>query len=76
MAYDEKLAKRIRAEFGSVPFVEKKMFGGVGFLVRGNTACGVHKQSIVVRVDPNKHAALLKTPHARVFDITGKPTKG
>lgn len=76
MAYNEKLAERIRAELDRIPIVEKKMFGGVGFLVHGNMACGVHKQSMIVRVDPNKHSALLKKPHARPFDITGKPMKG
>jgi TfoX/Sxy family transcriptional regulator of competence genes len=76
MAYNEKLAERIREELGTVPFVEKKMFGGVGFLVHGNMACGVHKQSMIVRVDPGKHTALLKKPHARGFDLTGRPMKG
>jgi len=76
MAYNEKLAERIRNEFGNIPFIERKMFGGVGFLVHGNMACGVHRQKMIVRVDPNKHAALVKKPHARPFDITGKPMKG
>jgi TfoX/Sxy family transcriptional regulator of competence genes len=76
MAYNEKLAERIRKELGDVPFVEKKMFGGVGFLIQGNMACGVHKQIMIVRVNPGKHAALLKKPGARPFDITGKPMKG
>jgi TfoX/Sxy family transcriptional regulator of competence genes len=76
MAYNEKLAERIRAEFGEVPFVEKKMFGGVGFLVHGNMACGVHKENMIVRVEPEKYEKLLKKPHARVFDITGRPMKG
>ena len=76
MAYNEKLAERIRAELSGVPFVEKKMFGGIGFLVHGNMACGVHKNAMIVRVDPEKHAALLKKPHARPFDITGRPMKG
>ena len=76
MAYNEKLAERIRAELSGIPVVEKKMFGGVGFLLHGNMACGVHKQNMIVRVDPEKHNALLKKPHARPFDITGKPMKG
>jgi TfoX/Sxy family transcriptional regulator of competence genes len=76
VAYNEKLAERIRAELSGIPFMEKKMFGGVGFLVQGNMACGVHKQSMIVRVDPEKHAKLLKKPHAGAFDITGKPMKG
>ena len=76
MAYNEKLAERIRAELSGVPFVEKKMFGGVGFLLHGNMACGVHKNGMIVRVDPEKHDALLKKPHTRPFDITGRPMKG
>ena len=76
MAYDLKLAERIRSELNGVPFVEKKMFGGVGFLLNGNMACGVNKDNLIVRVDPEKHTALLKKPHAKPFDLTGKPMKG
>ena len=76
MAYNEKLAERIRNEFGELPIVEKKMFGGVGFLIHGNMACGVHKENMIVRVDPDRHEKLLKEKHTRVFDITGKPMKG
>ena len=76
MPYNEKLADRIRDDLSGVPFVEKKMFGGVGFLVHGNMACGDHKNGMIVRVDPAKHSALLKKPHARPFDITGRPMKG
>ena len=76
MAYDLKLAERIRSELNGMPFVEKKMFGGVGLLLNGNLACGVHKDDLIVRVDPEKHTALLKKPHAKPFDLTGKPMKG
>lgn len=76
MAYNENLADRIRSQLDGIPFVEKKMFGGVGFLVGGNLACGVNKDDLVVRVDPERHAPLLKKPHARPFDLTGKPMKG
>src|ERR1044071_579933 len=76
MAYNLKLAERIRAELNGIPFVEKKMFGGVGFLLGGNMACGVHKENMIVRVEPEKHAQLLKKPHAKPFDITGRPMKG
>ena len=75
MAYDLQLAERIRSEL-DVPVVEKKMFGGVGFLLNGNLACGVNKQDLIVRVDPEKHSALLKKPHVRPFDMTGRPMKG
>ena len=76
MAYNLKLAERIRAELEGIPVVEKKMFGGVGFLVHGNMACGVHKEDLIVRIDPTKQEKLLKRPSAKVFDITGKPMKG
>ena len=76
MAYDLKLAERIRSHLEGVPFVEKKMFGGVGFLIGGNMACGVYKDDMVVRVNPEKSSMLLKKPHAKIFDITGKPMKG
>ena len=76
MAYNLKLAERIRSEFNGVPFVEKKMFGGVGFLLNGNMACGIHKDDFIVRVNPDKHTALLKKPHVRPFDMTGRPMKG
>ena len=76
MAYDLKLAERIRSQLNGIPFVEKKMFGGVGFLIGGNMACGVNKNDLIVRVDPEKHSALLKKPHAKPFDLTGRPMKG
>ncbi len=76
MAYNLKLAERIRSELNGMPFVEKKMFGGVGFLLNGNMACGVNKDDLIVRVDPDKHSALLKKPHAKPFDLTSKPMKG
>jgi len=76
MAYDLKLAERIRSELNGISFVERKMFGGVGFLLSGNMACGVNKNDLIVRVDPGKHSMLLKKPHVRPFDMTGRPMKG
>ena len=76
MAYDLKLAERIRSELNGIPVVEKKMFGGVGFLLNGNMSCGVNKDNLIVRVDPEKHDTLLKKAHAKPFDLTGKPMKG
>jgi TfoX/Sxy family transcriptional regulator of competence genes len=76
MAYNLKLAERIRAELEGTPFVEKKMFGGIGFLIGGNMACGVYKEDMIVRIDPENHIKLLKKPHAKPFDITGRPMKG
>ena len=76
MGYNVKLAERIRSELDGIPVVEKKMFGGVGFLLNGNLACGVNKDDMIVRVDPEKHATLLKKSHVRPFDMTGRPMKG
>lgn len=76
MAYDLKLAERIRAEIHDVPYVEKKMFGGVGFLLHGNMACGIYKEDMVVRIDPAKHEILLKKKHTKPFALRGKPMKG
>ena len=76
MAYNIKVAERIRSELNGIPFIEKKLFGGVGFLLNGNMACGVNKDDLIVRVDPEKHNALLKKPHVRPFDMTGRPMKG
>ena len=76
MAYNIQLAERIRVQLEGLPFVEKKMFGGVGFLLNGNMACGVNKDDLIVRVDPAKHNAMLKIAHVRPFDMTGRPMKG
>ena len=77
MAYDELLAMRMRAALGPMPgLVEKKMFGGIGFLLNGNMACGVHKDYLIVRVGPAKYAAALARPHTRPFDMTGRPMAG
>ena len=76
MAYNLKLAERLRSELSGTPVVEKKMFGGIGFLLNGHMACGVHKDNLIVRVDPEKHTRLLKKSHVRPFDITGRPMKG
>jgi TfoX/Sxy family transcriptional regulator of competence genes len=76
MAYDLKLAERIRSQLNGLPVVEKKMFGGVGFLLNGNMACGVNKDNLIVRIDPEKQDSLLKKSHAKPFDLTGKPMKG
>jgi len=77
MAYDQKLAERVRGLMKNKPgFIEKKMFGGVCFLLRGNMACGVLNDDLIVRVGPHNYEDMLKLPHTRQFDITGKPMKG
>jgi hypothetical protein len=56
--------------------VEKKLFGGVGFMVHGNMACGVNKEDLIVRLSPHDFEAALRLPHVRVFDIGGRPMQG
>ena len=77
MAYDDILAARTRALLSGLEgFDEKKMFGGVGYLLNGNMACGVHKEYLIVRVGPERYEEALADPHANVFDLTGRPMKG
>jgi len=77
MAYDEALAQRIRSALLDIPgLTEKKMFGGISFLVQGNMACGVSGASLMVRIKPDTTDAALAQPFVRVFDMTGRPMKG
>jgi TfoX/Sxy family transcriptional regulator of competence genes len=77
MPYDESLGLRIQKLLTGRPGLEqKKMFGGVGFLLNGNMACGVHKDFLIVRVGANNYQAALAQPHAGVFDMTGRPMTG
>ncbi len=77
MAFDELLAQRIRGTLGRRKgLVEKKMFGGVAFLLNGNMCVGVHKSALIVRLAPEETDAALAKPHTRRFDLTGRPMKG
>jgi hypothetical protein len=77
MAYSEDLAQRIREALGEAPeLVEKKMFGGLGFIFRGNMACGVLGEALLVRTGPQRYEEALRHPHTRPFDMTGRPMSG
>src|SRR6266550_4589439 len=77
MAFDERLAERIRGALGRRHGVaEKKMFGGVGFLLNGNMCVGIWKNSLIVRIDPESYEDALTEEYVRKFDITGRPMKG
>jgi TfoX/Sxy family transcriptional regulator of competence genes len=77
MGYDLKLAERLRIILGSRPgIIEKKMFGGVGFLLDGNLLCGVHKEGLILRLGKEASVAALKQDHTRPFDVTGRPMSG
>ena len=77
MAFDEALANRVRPLLSGISgATEKKMFGGLAFLVRGNMSVGVHGAELIVRIEPSETEEALKVPGVRVFDITGRPMKG
>ena len=77
MAFNETLAARIRDALARKKNIEeKKMFGGVGFLLNGNMLVGVWKDSLIVRLGPDEGEVALLEPHVREFDITGKAMKG
>ncbi len=77
MPYNEDLAKRIRTKLKSRSgMTEKRLFGGIGFLVEGNIACGVHKQDLIVRLSNEDFDLAIKDANVMVFDISGRPMKG
>jgi TfoX/Sxy family transcriptional regulator of competence genes len=78
MAYDEDLANRIRELIAAEPGVtEKKMFGGLAFLVGGNMSVAASGQGgLMVRVDPDETDALLARPHVQPFEMRGRAMQG
>jgi TfoX/Sxy family transcriptional regulator of competence genes len=77
VAFDEGLAERIRERLARVKDVEeRRMFGGICFLLNGNMLVGVLKDDLVVRLGPERAADALSEPHVRVFDFTGRPMRG
>ena len=77
MSYDEKAAERVRnALSGRRGVTEKKMFGGIAFMLNGAMCCGVLKDDFVVRVGLERNEQALAQPHARPMDFTGRPMAG
>ncbi len=77
MPYDERLAGRVRAVMANADGVrERKMFGGLAFLLNGNMCCGLVRNDLMVRVGPDDYEQSLQRAHARAMDFTGKPMKG
>lgn len=77
MAYDEILAGRVRSALEGVSGVtERRMFGGLAFLLNGRMCCGIVGDDLMVRVPMAEHEAALKRPHVRPMDFTGRPMKG
>ena len=76
MVFDETLAGRIRRRLARRKNVEeRKMFGGIGFLLHGNLLVGVWKESLVVRLGEDEGEEALREPHVKEFDITGRPMR-
>ena|SRR5579883_2396357 len=77
MAYDEKLAQRVREVLkGAKGLGEKKMFGGICFLLNGNMMGGVLKDDLIVKYDKSEHEKVISQKHVRPFDFPGKPMAG
>jgi TfoX/Sxy family transcriptional regulator of competence genes len=77
MAYDEGLAERVREVLGDNPTIkEKKMFGGLAFMVQGNMACGLISDELLVRVGADRYAKTLAMPHTREMNFTGRTMRG
>lgn len=77
MAFNEELALRIRQSLGEQTGVtERKMFGGLCFMVHGNMLGGVMGDEIIVRVGADRYEDALKQPHTREMDFTGRPMRG
>ncbi len=77
MAFDQKLAERVRKRLGKRRgVIEKQMFGGLAFVLNGNLCCGVHGRELIVRVAPAETDQALSQPHTHIFDLPGRPMKG
>jgi TfoX/Sxy family transcriptional regulator of competence genes len=77
MVYNQELANRVHnlliSEDG---LTEKKMFGGVGYMLHGNMACGVIGDGLIVHLGKERYAQALQEPNTRPFDMTGRPMSG
>ncbi|MEU9372647.1 TfoX/Sxy family protein [Streptomyces sp. NPDC048255] len=77
MTYDEGLAQRVRERLGERPdLTEKRMFGGLTFLLHGNMTVGVAGDELIARVGPEGTERALARPEARPMDFTGRPMRG
>jgi TfoX/Sxy family transcriptional regulator of competence genes len=77
MSYDETTADRVRRVLSRRDdVVEKRMFGGLCFMVNGSMCCGLTNAALMVRVGPDRYDEVLAEPHARPMDFTGRPLAG
>ena len=77
MAYNIELAERLRIALEPLPgLTEKKMFGGIAYLLNGNMLCGVLNDDLILRLGKDGYQAAMSQEHTRPFDITGRPMSG
>lgn len=77
MAYDEKLADRIRERLVDLPALEEKeMMGGLTFMVNGKMCVGIIKDELMCRIDPNLHEEVVEKTGCRTMDFTKRPMRG
>ena len=77
MAYNEQVAQRLRELFlDRDEIIEKKMFGGIAFILSGNMCCGVIDDVLMARVGPDQYQESLSRPYAREMDFTGRSMRG
>ena len=76
MAYDEELAGRVRGCLGPVEVTEKRMFGGLAFLVGGHLAVAASDRGLMVRCDPGESEALLERPGVSRMEMQGRELAG
>ncbi|MBI1269422.1 RNA methyltransferase [bacterium] len=78
MAYDELLAKRVQKTLAAcgLEFSERKMFGGIAFMLNGNMCCGIIQDELVLRVGREVAREMIEDDHIRTMDFTGRPMHG
>ena len=76
MAYDERLAEKMRSELSECALEERKMFGGLAFLDRGHMCCGIVGEDLVVRIGREETTRALRRKHVREMDFTGRAMAG
>jgi TfoX/Sxy family transcriptional regulator of competence genes len=76
MPYSKSLAARVRQTLRDHPTVERKMFGGLCFMLRGHMLVCVWNDALIVRVGLESYAEALASPHVREFNVTGRPMTG
>ncbi len=77
MPFDERLAQRVRDILAEECLAkERRMFGGLAFMVNGHMCCGIVGEDLVVRVGPEEHEQALSQSHVRPMNFTGRPMKG